>query len=95
MAPKKPWNWATAKGRDEKGMQVKCLTSSAGHVYMPEFDQLPPAVRQRLAQSRFNICAACTDIAAHKLAGERKTKLTFGIYFATIAMIEREIERGT
>ena len=94
MAQKQLWNWATARGRDEQGKQVKCLTADEGHIWMPSYDRLPPAVRQRLSQSRFNICPACADIAARKLAGERKTKLSLTIYFQTIAAIEREIERG-
>ena len=94
MAQKQPWNWATARGRDEKGLQVKCLTADAGHVWMPSYDSLPPAVRQRLAQSRFNICAACLDIAARSLASKRKTPLTLAAYFTVLGEIEREIERG-
>ena len=94
MAQEKPWNWATARGRDEKGLQVKCLTADEGHVWMPSYDQLPPAVRQRLSSSRHNICPACLEIAARNLARERKVKLSIGIYFMTIAAIEREIERS-
>ena len=95
MAQKQPWNWATAEGQTVEGRQIKCLIASEGHLWMKgHYDHLPPAVRQRLSQSAHNICAACLDIAAHSLAKERKTKLSLGIYFATIAMIEREIERG-
>jgi hypothetical protein len=43
----------------DEGKQVKCLISSAGHEWMESFfDQLPKLVRRRLADSRFNICAA-------------------------------------
>jgi hypothetical protein len=88
-------NWATAKGRSEEGMQVKCLIASEGHLWMKgHFDRLPPLVRKRLADSRFNLCAACVDIAANNLAKERKTKPSISIYLATIAAIERELDRS-
>jgi hypothetical protein len=40
-------------------LQVKCLTGDEGHVWIRSFDELPPAVRQRLRESPFNLCAAC------------------------------------
>jgi hypothetical protein len=47
---------------DPDARQVKCLTADAGHVWMPDYDELPPVVRRRLANSPFNICAACMVI---------------------------------
>jgi hypothetical protein len=70
-----------------EGRQVKCLTADAGHVWMHYFDPLPPAVRRRLAESAFNICPACMDIGAHKVAA----RPTVATYFAVIAAIERKL----
>jgi hypothetical protein len=56
--------------RAERGdRQVKCLIASAGHEWMVGyFDRLPSAVRRRLANSRFNICAACLTEEAEREA---------------------------
>ena len=76
-----------------EGRQVKCLIASAGHLWMQGYyDQLPRAVRQRLAASPFNICPACMDEEAHMAAHQRKeTKPSVNTYFATIAQIERKL----
>jgi hypothetical protein len=54
------------------------------------FDRLPPAVRRRLAESPFNICAACMVIDAHKVAA----RPTVATYFNVIAAIEKKL-RGS
>ena len=74
---------------DLEGRQVKCLTSDAGHVWIHYYDRLPRVVRQRLASSPFNICAACLDIEVR--AQSRKTNPTAATYFALIAEIERKL----
>lgn len=87
--------WAPGMERrvaDDKGRQVKCLTADAGHMWMPSYDELPPAVRLRLANSRFNICAACMGIEAGRVAKARRLRRpTLAIYFDVIAAIEREL----
>jgi hypothetical protein len=75
-------------GRSLEGRQVKCLTADEGHVWMPSYDRLPPAVRRRLAQSPFNICAACMAIEARRAA----SKPTVEVYFAVIEAIERRLQ---
>jgi hypothetical protein len=74
------------------GRQVKCLIASEGYVWMRDFfDQLPPRVRSRLANSAHNICPACMDEKAHALAVQRKErKPSIATYFAMIEMIERQ-----
>jgi hypothetical protein len=72
------------------GKQVKCLTNDEGHVWMHYFDPLPPAVRRRLAESRFNICPACMHIEAYNV----QTKPTVATYFAVIEAIERKLSEG-
>lgn len=69
---------------DEGGRQVKCLTADAGHVWMPSYDKLPPAVRRRLARSPFNICAACLQVEVGRKAGVES-------YFAVIEGIEKKL----
>lgn len=71
---------------------MKCLIASEGHVWMRGFfDQLPPRVRSRLANSAHNICRACMDEEAHALAVQRKErKPSIATYFAMAEMIERQ-----
>jgi hypothetical protein len=78
-------------GRSLEGRQVKCLTADEGHVWMPSYDVLPPAVRRRLAQSPFNICAACMNGEAHRAA----SKPTVEVYFAVIEQIEKALRTDT
>jgi hypothetical protein len=77
-----------------EGRQVKCLIASEGHLWMPDyFDRFPSAVRRRLAESRFNICAACMDEEARMEAHRRNEKEpTVAIYFAAIEAIERQLD---
>jgi hypothetical protein len=80
-------------GRTLEGRQVKCLTADEGHVWMHSYDGLPPAVRRRLAESPFNICAACMGIEAHKATPKRKErKPSIATYFAVIERIEQQLQ---
>jgi hypothetical protein len=86
--------WASGKGlrRDPDGAQVRCLTSDEGHVWIHTYDKLPPPVRRRLAESAFNLCAACLDIEAHAVAQTRGLQRpTLHVYFDVIRAIEREL----
>jgi hypothetical protein len=76
------------KSPSEQGKQIKCLTAHDGWVWMPTFDSLPAAVRNRLSESRFNMCAACMQIEARKRSGKPSVK----IYIETIEAIEKEME---
>jgi hypothetical protein len=74
---------------------VRCLTADEGHVWIHAYDKLPPPVRRRLAESAFNICAACTDIEARSVAAARGLRQpTLRIYLDVIRAIERELARG-
>jgi hypothetical protein len=76
------------------GRQVKCLTSDAGHVWIHYYDRLPSPVRRRLRESVFNICPACMDIEAHKVAkAQGFRKPTVSIYLDVIKTIERQLNR--
>ena len=81
------WSGSIEQRSDPKGRQVKCLTADEGHVWMPDFDTLPPAVRRRLAESPFNLCAACVDIEAHRVA--RRPNLN--TYVTVIEAIEEKL----
>jgi len=82
------WSGSIGQRSDPKGRQVKCLTSDEGHVWMPNYDRLPPAVRRRLAESPFNLCAACVDIEAHRAA---RSKPSLNTYFAVIRALEGKL----
>jgi hypothetical protein len=78
------------RGRDEK--QVLCLTADAGHVWIHYYDRLPPPVRRRMAESPFNICAACMSIEANNVAAARGLgRPSIRIYFDVITAIERKL----
>jgi hypothetical protein len=91
-APNVSATWAPSMeqraGADE-ARQVKCLIASEGHLWMPDYDRLPPVVRRRLAKSNFNICPACMVIDAHKVA----SRPTVETYFTVIEEIERKLTR--
>jgi hypothetical protein len=71
------------------GRQVRCTTFDEGSVWIHELDNLPPPVRRRLANSRFNICPTCVDIDTRS-NGTPSLKL----YFAVIDAIERTLDRA-
>ena len=75
--------------------QVKCLIASQGHLWMQGyFDRLPSVVRRRLAESTFNICAACMDKEAQMAARRRKeTKPSVGTYLLVIKTIEQKLKQ--
>jgi hypothetical protein len=79
---------------EREDRQVKCLIASGGHLWMRGyFDRLPLAVRQRLASSRFNICAACMSQEAKRAAAARGLRRpTIGIYNDVITAIERKVD---
>ena len=74
--------------------QVKCLIASEGHLWMCDwFDEFPPEVRERLANSRHNICPACMGDEAHMLARQRgERRPSMATYFMMIERIERQLD---
>jgi hypothetical protein len=94
MRRKTGWTPTMEQRAGLEGRQVKCLIASEGHLWMQAYyDQFPAAVRQRLAASPFNICAACADEEAWNVARQRgeKKKPSTTAYFAAIAQIERKL----
>ena len=87
--------WASGKGlrADPDGKQVRCLTADEGHVWMHTYDELPPSVRRRLAESPFNLCPACVAIETNNVAADRGLQRpTLRIYFDVIRAIERQLD---
>lgn len=73
--------------------QVKCLLASEGDLWMRDyFDRLPPVIRHRLAESRFNICPACMDEEAHRKASQcGENRPSISTYLTVIDLIEQEL----
>jgi hypothetical protein len=71
------------------GRQVRCMTFDEGRIWIHEIDNLPPSVRRRLANARFNICPTCVDIETRNNGTP-----SLGLYFAVIAAIERTLDRA-
>ena len=85
---KSGWTPTMEQRADLEGRQVKCLIASEGHLWMRGyFDRLPPVVRHRLADSRFNICPACMDEEARRVA----SRPTASIYCAAIDLIKQKL----
>jgi hypothetical protein len=52
-----------AKQNDDEINQTFCLHATGGHLWMEGyFDRMPLAVRRRLRDSPFNLCAWCLEI---------------------------------
>jgi hypothetical protein len=81
--------WGSKQMATLDGRQVRCTTFDEGYVWIHGLDELPPSVRRRLANSRFNICPTCVDIDMRK-NGMPSLKL----YFAVIDAIERTLDRA-
>jgi hypothetical protein len=87
------WTSNMERRADRDGKQVKCLIASGGHLWMRGyFDRLPAAVRRRLAESPFNLCAAClTEEAEYVAAAQRLKQPTISVYLDVIDMIEQKL----
>jgi hypothetical protein len=81
--------WSSKRMAALDGRQVRCTTFDEGSVWIHGLDELPPLVRRRLANSRFNICPTCVgmDVA-------RNGPPTLKLYFAVIEAIERVLDQG-
>ena len=84
---KNDWSPGMTQRASLEGEQVYCLTSDEEHLWMHAYDVLPKVVRQRLAASPFDVCAACLEIAVRG----RARNPTVAAYFAMIAEIERKL----
>jgi hypothetical protein len=85
-------------GNDEID-QVYCLTADDGRVWIHVFDTLPVAVRRRLRNSPFNLCAACLvtfvlpEVRSNhpKLSREKALFAAIGVMEARV---RRQLKRG-
>jgi hypothetical protein len=75
-------------------LQVKCYTSDEGHVWIADYDKLPPAVRRRLRESSFNLCAACLEAFVLPEVHRRHPSYPRQkALFAAIELMEAEVRR--
>jgi len=81
--------WGSKRMAMLDGRQVKCTTFDPGDVWIHTLDRLPPLVRRRLADARFNICPTCVDIDVRSNGAP-----THQLYFAVIDAIERTLDRA-
>ena len=84
-------DWGSRKMAVLDGRQCRCLTYDEGSEWIHGIDELPPRVRQRLANSQFNICPACVDCEARNNANGPPT---IGLYLLVITAIERTLDRA-
>jgi hypothetical protein len=78
---------------DRRGQQVYCTTHDPGLEWIDAYDDLPPAVRSRLAHSRYNICPTCIEIEANR-ATKRRRPVPVSVYLAVIDAVEAAIAAG-
>lgn len=70
--------------------QGKCLVNAEGYRFMTGFyDYMPPEAREKLRNSRFNICAACVREEALRLAGDNFVRIEH--YLKAIRNIEAQL----
>ena len=81
--------WGSKRMTVLDGRQVRCTTFDEGSVWIHRLDNLPPLVRRRLANSRFNLCPTCVEIDTR-----RNGTPSLRLYFAVIDAIERTLDRA-
>jgi len=81
-------------GSKEQILQVKCLTGDEGHVWIESYDELPPAVRQRLRESPFNLCAACLVVyVLPEVYRQHPSYTRLKALLAAIELMEAEVRK--
>jgi hypothetical protein len=79
---------------NETEIQVKCFTNDEGHVWIESYDSLPSAVRQRLRNSPFNLCAACLkSFVLPKVRRQHPNYTREKALFAAIEVMEAEVRK--
>ena len=81
--------WGSKRMALLDGRQVRCCTYDPGDVWIHDIDRLPPLVRRRLADARFNLCPTCLTIDVRNNGAP-----TLKLYFAVIEAIERVLDRA-
>ena len=81
--------WGSRRMAALDGRQVRCTTFDEGSVWIHGLDELPPSVRRRLADARYNICPTCVNIDVR-----RNGAPTLKLYFAVIDAIERTLDQA-
>jgi hypothetical protein len=79
---------------NETKLQVKCLIGDEGHIWIKDYDALPPVVRQRLRNSPFNLCAACLMMFVLPEVQRKHPNYTDNkAIFAAIEIMEIEVRK--
>ena len=81
--------WGSKRMATLDGRQVRCTTFDEGSVWIHGLDNLPPLIRQRLANSRFNICPTCVAMDV-----DRNGTPSLKLYLAVIDAIERVLDEA-
>jgi hypothetical protein len=84
------WSSTMMHHSSQNAQQVYCTTGDQGSEWISGLDDLPPPVRRRLAESRFNICPTCVDMEARRNTRGRK-RPTISTFFDVIEAIERRL----
>jgi hypothetical protein len=84
---------------DEEGReQFYCVNGNDGHQWkvqaMPDYDRLPKAVREQLAQSSFNICPVCFDQKVSQIRRLHPDWPRTKLLVAAVKIREHEIRSG-
>lgn len=80
--------------------QTSCLVAEKGWMWMGRFDDMPVSIRQRMRDSRFNLCAACVSEEAWDLIRDDSGEYTvpnpeLRHYLQAIRNVEAQIEATT
>jgi len=83
------------KGKDDDVNQTFCLIATGGHLWMKGYyDRFPPRVRQRLRESRYNLCPACLETEILPKVQTRFPKYTReAALLAAIVVMELQLEK--
>ena len=81
--------WGSKRMTVLDGRQVRCTTFDEGSVWIHRLDNLPPLVRRRLANSRFNLCPTCVEIDTR-----RNGTPSLRLYFRVIELNACSSERN-
>ena len=85
----------TRQPSDDDVNQTKCWIQTEGHIWMESyFDTLPRAVRRRLRDSPFNLCAACLVTKfAPQVKSQHREYSREKAFLAGIEMMEAELRK--
>jgi hypothetical protein len=83
------------RGKDDDVNQTFCLIATGGHLWMEDYyDRFSPRIRQRLRESRHNLCPACLELFVLPEVQARFPKYTRdAALLAAIVVMELRLEK--